>query len=212
MKRQCLDLLGVPGETNPLVFRGEECGDELFNGYFVTQEEDEVPEMPIGLVVDGIGAFGSPCADWPSDAVKSLIKGKWIYHNWSNEIESANDESSLRKPFCDTLAHMDGPVLEIAAGPGGGNMAPILTRNHEAWLIVNDWSFRVLSLWKHFVGLENFPSLSFAAFDARHMPLRDACLAAISSSGGFRVLTPPSRPLQKRTVPSDPVELCMPWK
>lgn len=39
MKRQCLDLLGVPGETNPLVFRGAECGDELLNGYFVTQVE-----------------------------------------------------------------------------------------------------------------------------------------------------------------------------
>lgn len=133
---------------------------------------------------------GDPAGDgWSEEEIRELAKGRWIARNWRTEAAHAAADP-LRVGFCDALSRVEGPILEVAAGPGGGNLAPVLQRHPAARLIANDRSWRVLRLWEEFLREEgDFPNVRLVAFDARRMPLRDGSLAAISSVGGFTEVT-----------------------
>ncbi len=135
---------------------------------------------------DAIAVF--PSADeqvgdrskWIDDARRE----NWMPNNWNGNYDHSQQQG--RKRLCDELANVNGPILEVAAGPGGGNLSPVLRRNPNASILVTDIVPQILELWQAFL-LEKAlgQNVSFAAFDAKEMPIRDNSIAAVSSAGGF---------------------------
>lgn len=122
--------------------------------------------------------------NWSRDSLQKLVEEGWIAHNWSNEWQLAED--GVRKLFCDRITSTGGIVLEIAAGPGGGNLAPVLHRDPGKRMIVNDLSASVLRLWQEFLRDQGIGStVVLAAFDARKPALASGCVGAVSSMLGL---------------------------
>jgi SAM-dependent methyltransferase len=122
--------------------------------------------------------------NWSREGIQRLVEGDWIRHNWENENQQS--ESGIRKQFCDELSDTDGIVLEIAAGPGGGNLSPMLHRDASKEIIVNDISSAILRLWQDFLCKKAIGNqVLLAAFDARRHIFNDDAIAAISSMAGL---------------------------
>lgn len=185
-----LELFELAGISEPLVFTGETENSRLINGVLHTAGLGNVPAaIPAGIVLQEVAFLKEPGdkagRGWPDEGILDVINGGWIARNWDNEAAHAAN-NPVRAQFCDRLSCVDGPILEVAAGPGGGNVSPVLHRNPNAHLIMNDWSYRVLRLWREFLSSHGeYPNLCYATFDARRMPLRAGTVSAISSSGGF---------------------------
>lgn len=178
MKDSYLSLFRAPGSHRRLSFAGEREGNELLNGKLLADGEE------VGRISDGIISFVE--ADpWPRDLLEEIRSSQQISRNWENSIEQAHTNLD-RRDICDDLAAVKGTILEVAVGPGGGNMPPVLSRNPEAMLIVNDISEGVLKLWRDFLAERKMGrSLCFAAFDARNMPIRSESISAVSNLCGF---------------------------
>ena len=120
---------------------------------------------------------------WSDGSIQKLINEDWIQHNWQNEYEDSLH--GIRKESCDCLASVNGPILEIAAGPGGGNFTVVLQRNPDSLVIVNDISKKVLELWKQFLcKTQDYPNVVLAAFDARPNVMKNTSIEAVSSMAG----------------------------
>ncbi|MDR3708878.1 MAG: methyltransferase domain-containing protein [Capsulimonadaceae bacterium] len=179
MKEFHLPLFDHYGQ--PCEFTGTRTGDELLDGALVADGRE------IGKVRRGIAAFPS-AHDEREPSIQAFVeacrKGNWISHNWQNEQDCSQIPGRAR--LCDELSAIDGPILEIAAGPGGGNLSPILHRFPNASIVVNDILTPFLEIWQdQLVSMGVGPRVSFAAFDARLSPLSENSLSAISSNGGF---------------------------
>lgn len=86
------------------------------------------------------------------------------------------------------LAAVEGVILELATGPDGGNLPPLLARNPRATVIANDISAGLLQLWQEFLSSEGLgANVCCAAFDAREMPLHDNSIDAVSGVIAFGI-------------------------
>jgi ubiquinone/menaquinone biosynthesis C-methylase UbiE len=177
MKQFHLPLFGALG--GGYGFIGHHCGDELVEGRLVAGGQE------VAMVHQGVPIFPSAVCqtyDWLDDSL--------IAYNWQNEFQNSQDADRAR--LCDILAAVDGTILEVAAGPGGGNLSPVLRRNHDASIIANDINVPTLAAWREFLKSNGLgPRVSLAAFDACVCPLREGALGAVSSAGGFSSITPP---------------------
>ncbi len=163
-------------------------------------------ETALDRPTDGMGP-GTGCIDgnlirihdadgWSDDSSQNLIDEGWIQKNWQNEYERSLH--GVRKDFCDCLAAFDGPILEIAAGPGGGNFPAVLQRNPQSSIIVNDISAKVLELWQEFLDqTQEYRNVILAAFDARLYAIKYSCIEAISSVAGLSETHGPNEVLQQ---------------
>lgn len=121
---------------------------------------------------------------WSEKAIKDLIDNNWIPYNWRNEAEQS--QSGIRKRFCDQIVESDGILLEIAAGPGGGNVPAILQRNKDFPIIMNDISTRVLSLWYNYMSEKDCgKNVLYAIFDVCEKVIKDNSIDVVSSMGGL---------------------------
>lgn len=120
---------------------------------------------------------------WSSAELRLLDDEDWIARNWQLEWEHALLHP-MRRRICEAGVSTGGPVLEIAAGPGGGNLSPLLHLMPDLKTIVNDLEPRIVERWQGFFN-DSYPNLAFAAFDASSMPLRDNSLGCVSSRGGI---------------------------
>lgn len=170
-------------DGSPLTFAGERDGDELVDG------ELAADGAHVGEVRNGIIRFKG-CVDRPGQ-LKDL-REKWVPHNWANEIRAG--KNSPLKELCDELALLASNgllILEVAAGPGGGNLTRVLHRWPNAAVIVNDISPTPLEAWRDFLAERQIgENVSFAAFDATKMPIRSNSLDVVSSAVGFTSITP----------------------
>lgn len=122
---------------------------------------------------------------WNSRELTRMDSEGWIKQNWDAEWHHAL-RSPVRRALVDRLLSTGGPILEVAAGPGGGNLAPILRGNKSVGVIVNDIEGRILQRWSSFIeGLGLSSRVAFLACDAASLPLADGSVAAISSRGGI---------------------------
>lgn len=98
-------------------------------------------------------------------------------HVWNSDIPN---------PHAIQLAQTQGVILEVACGPGFGNILYTLKLNPSAKIIANDLGAIVLHSWRRVLqSLGMTSSIEFAHFDMKSIPFRDGCVDAISSSGGF---------------------------
>lgn len=139
----------------------------------------------VGTVHDGVVDLTSSPDGWDSNLLEQFARDGVIEQNW-NRSNGKGDSDIARE-----LAALDGPICEVAAGPGGGFMPRVRQLNPQARIMVNDVSPSLLTLWSRFLsgqGLDD--GLCFAAFDATRSVLRPGCLAAVSSLSGFCNIAP----------------------
>ncbi len=201
MQASYLPLLVDRESGDGLEFVGRREGEELVEGTL------RVKGREVGEVVDGVACF---CEEgWSAEGLERLwaIEDLWG-RNWRGGAAWVEAAVPAREA-CEALAAVDGVILELAAGPGGGYLSGILHRRPEARVIANDQSRAILRRWREFLAEQGAgQNVCFAAFDARQAPLRDGCVAAVSGVGAFgsiggseifteafRVLTP-GGPLQ----------------
>lgn len=169
---------GMDPNSAALTFSGRREGAELVDGRLMAGPQT------VADVVGGIVSFATDVKRWSESDVARLRERQVIPRAW----DKAADRGRIPKldEFCDELAAQPGAILEIAAGPGGGNMPGILQRNSQAKILANDASPDVLRLWQAFLRPRGVgANCCFAVFDARCMPLRDRSIAAVSSVSGF---------------------------
>jgi len=134
-------------------------------------------------IVDGIVDFVEKQGkDYFGEKVR---KEKWVEQNW-NAAEINYKSHQWYRELGKKIADAGGIILEVAIGPGGGNMPPILLSKSDASIILNDLSLMVLQDWKNLFEKKGIGKhVSFAAFDACRIPLRSASINVVSSGGGI---------------------------
>lgn len=143
------------------------------------------PDLPTLLQTPNVFDFTAGADFWPKASLRALDAGSWIASSWENEWKQTQ-ASQARLRLCRMALQQGAPILELAAGAGGGNLAPLLHLSPQARLLVNDLESRLLTRWASFLAdLRLGQNAVFAAFDACEMPLRDASLGCISAIGGF---------------------------
>lgn len=75
-----------------------------------------------------------------------IQSGKWIKRNW----EHSRVDNSYMDGVGKQIVSCNEIILEIGAGPGGGNMSYILKANPDAAVIVSDLSVYNADNWKVF--------------------------------------------------------------
>ena len=161
-----------PVEKDLLEYVGEYKGDRWWNGFLVGSKS-------CYQVIRGIADFvGWACKEGPFFKDIGTFLGLWDKLWGMPEVKSA----------CEEIACVQGPILEVAAGLGGGFVPGLLKLEENLIILMNDLDIRVLEDWRCFSsrGVEKIGrSLSFSAFDAKQMPIREGSFSAVTSLGGF---------------------------
>ena len=161
---------------------------------------------PGGIVDGGVLRFSDGPDPWV-EGLRDLAREHWIETNWhrgaanvyrdialyeASPSQTPSDEGRVRwVRHLHDVAFVDGPICEVAAGPGGGLVPALLTWNPRAHIVIEDWSPGLVGLWKSFLERE-VPDARpcFAAFDAAAPPFRRGALAAVTSVIGFGSVQP----------------------
>lgn len=147
-----------------------------------------LPTRPLAETVEGVIDYTFGADFWPRAHLRELDQNGIIAANWQGEWEHTK-RSVARQRLCQLALETGGPVLELAAGPGGGNLSPLLHLSPGANIIVNDLERRLLIRWRDFFQQNHLgQNVVFAAFDACQMPLADGQIACVSAVGGFSSL------------------------
>lgn len=136
-------------------------------------------------VSQGVLDFTGGAGFWSLAHLRQLDEQQWLMRNWQAEWQQAQ-ENPVHLGLCRHALATVGPLMELAAGPGGGNLSPLLHLDPKRELLVNDLEPRLLQRWLDFLG-EVLPDhqVTFAAFDITQMPLADASIGCISTVAGL---------------------------
>lgn len=138
-----------------------------------------------GIRANEFGITSFVPAQEPAYAVewaKAMGTEKWIKRNW----EAARSANQVMDQVGAYIAALDGIILEIGAGPGGGYMPYILKANPDATIIISDISPTVVTEWKNYLDATfDSPSIYYAAFDFCNMPFKDNSIDVISDRAGI---------------------------
>ena len=128
------------------------------------------------------------CSAWTDAKLRELDKTAAIAANWERQWAYAQDNPHYLR-FCKKIASCGGAIIEVAAGPGGGNLSPLLHLNPQANLLVNDLEPGIVDRWQTFLSAE-LPEaqVEFGVFDVCDMSLPSDSYACISSSGGLSTM------------------------
>lgn len=133
---------------------------------------------------------------------KGILERRSIKDEWElyerNDIRRQEEYKSNKefKLLVDEASKTDGLLLDIATGPGGSIISPILRKVPEMLLIASDKSKRVIrGQYQHFKQKGMLGNSSFLAFDVHLIPIKDNVVTTITSYFGvsnyreeFRVL------------------------
>jgi SAM-dependent methyltransferase len=115
---------------------------------------------------------------------KRAREERWVERNWQRY--QTFDPSHWLGRLGSEIAEGSPIILEIAAGPGGGNLPYLLHADAAATVLVNDLSLVVLEEWQQVLRASGVgPNVTFAAFDACSMPLRSGAIDVVASLGGL---------------------------
>jgi len=203
MQKQYQDLFCDLQSGKSLVFQGESDLDgNWLNCQLLNQDNQEVAR-----VENGIASW--PCDDpWTEDSWAEFDASQssngidhttQINRQWHNGSQSEKFYPIQMKYF----SQIEGSILEIAAGPGGGFASTILKQNPNANVIFNDIGLWLLQEWqklkdqtavKVYFGKEHgehvFPkeiwkNAAFAQFDFNQPPFKAGSIDCVSSLVGL---------------------------
>jgi ubiquinone/menaquinone biosynthesis C-methylase UbiE/uncharacterized protein YbaR (Trm112 family) len=174
-------LFVTPADHQPLRYEGTTGKGRWKDGVLIAIGSGS--SYPVN---DGIPDFVSSSVEaWTQSDIEEIRKGDWIRRNWESQVAEAQG-TSRRVAFFKLMAERDGIILDVASGPGGGNMPGTVYYNSEAKVLMNDLGARVLREWRNYLkdrGLGN--NVCLAAFDATNMPIRSNSFDMVTSRGGF---------------------------
>lgn len=128
------------------------------------------------------------CSAWSDAGLRELDQTDAIAANWERQWAYAQGNPQYMQ-FCGEIASCTGAIIEVAAGPGGGNLSPILHLNPQANLLVNDLEPGIVERWQKFLSAALAEAqVEFCVFDVCDMPLPSSSYACISSSGGLSTM------------------------
>jgi ubiquinone/menaquinone biosynthesis C-methylase UbiE len=176
-------IFETPSLHKLLRFEGTMTGDRWTDGFLVTEDR-----TAIYRVQRGIPDFVPQSAEaWTEKDIEEIIRrGDWIRKNWESQIAEASLPSDRSRFFRIMAEKPEGLIIDVASGPGGGNMPGIINANPEAKILMNDMGSRVLHEWNTFLKKNRLGvNVSFAAFDATSMPIKSGSLDIVTSRGGL---------------------------
>jgi len=178
----------APGDHRPLVYEGEiDAGGHWTDGVLRTENGDV--SFP---VEDGIPRFHLDNDGWDDEELRNRDLRKAgvedpdaiIERNWDGMTGSdwvRKHEDQLRR-----VLETGGPIIEIAAGPGGGMTSMLLTLDPRASVVMNDIGLWPLRQWQRLARRKGcWPNLRFAQFDATRMPITSNSIPVVVSWGGI---------------------------
>lgn len=166
-----------PQKHTLLKYKGEWDNERWKDGFIVSDSDRK------WIVKKGIPDF----IEDPSEnefGIKCRREG-WIKRNWLGAEKIFNSDEKVRY-FTNKITDIGGKILEIASGPGGGNVPCILQSNPESIIMMNDICFTLLENWNDFLEEKKLlNNISLAAFDARRMPIKNETFDVVSNNGGI---------------------------
>lgn len=188
MRAHYQQLLRDPFDYSGLDYIGE-CGDDgsWTNGVLVSIGTGS--RYP---VENGIPNFVPESkATWtPADRVRDaaiLDDTHQVSKNWSDQLEKASkNKGHYYYSVLHEIADAEGLILDVASGPGGGCVPPLLLYNSLVCVMMSDLGARVVKRWQEFLQRERrYLNMGFIGLDATGMPLKSESFDFIVDSGGF---------------------------
>ena len=142
----------------------------------------------IGYVEDGVASFVAPELNWANGGIDKLREDGAVRNCWdrwqTRNMEGTAYEgrtSEKMKELVDTLAEMNGTMLEIGAGPGGGLSPGVLLKNPDRRIVMNELSIGILHLHRE-QALEKSigRNVMYVVYDATTRILRPSSVQAVS--------------------------------
>lgn len=181
-------VLEIPPWAHEGLKKAVESGEAFFDGNLKDGEWWRgriVAADGMELVRVEDGNIKLPGGFWPESLIKRLIDENWIPQNWISAWQGVQRSPEWMN-LCRIALSTGGPILEVAGGPGGGNLSPMLHIDPTVPIIMNDIEPRILARWRdHLAEVLPNNNVCFAAFDAASSPLRDCSLPCVSSCGGL---------------------------
>lgn len=181
-----MDTLACPACRGELKFSGESDDRRLISGELacagcglVFPVEDEVPE----LVPPGVDYGGAIWDGMEADTAR--LVPEWVPKNFEKAV--GRSQSPLMREFIDEVRAVEGPVIDIASGPGGSFCIDVMKEGDtDGLLVMSDLGRPVMKAWQRQlrdVGWAD--SCSFMVFDARKMPFKSESIPMFTSVGGL---------------------------
>jgi ubiquinone/menaquinone biosynthesis C-methylase UbiE len=171
----------TPGDHRPLVYEGETDADGRWTDGVLCTEAGDVSFV----VEDAIPRF---CPDNPSRVDNEEVRTRCFRRMKTDPdtfvericLESMERDTSKHEEWLRPLLQIEGPIVEIGAGPGGGATSIILKAKPDADIVTNDLAFWHLHEWQKFARRQGcWPNLRFAQFDATRMPIASDSVPAV---------------------------------
>lgn len=184
MDKRLIDILACPACHGELRFSGESDDRRLISGKFkcsgcglVFPVEDEIAMLvPPGVNYDG--------ALW--DKMEDIDKqmAEWVQRNFESELKRM--QPPLAQEFIKEVSAVEGPMIDIASGPGGSWCVDVMKDGDtNRLLVMSDIGRPVMKAWQRQLRDVGWADrCSLMVFDARRMPFRDASIAAVTSVVG----------------------------
>jgi ubiquinone/menaquinone biosynthesis C-methylase UbiE len=186
-------IFTAPTDCKPLRYEGTTERGRWKDG--ILRIVDNGTSFPVH---DSIPNFvPSSVETWSEDNIEEIRKGDWIRRNWESQVAEAQT-TSKRAAFFKLMAETDSIILDVASGPGGGNMPGTVYYNPETKFLMSDLGARVLHEWQNYLrnnGLGG--NVCFAAFDATKMPIRSESFDTVTSRGGFSNIPEPDKAIKE---------------
>ncbi|HZO91073.1 MAG TPA: methyltransferase domain-containing protein [Chthonomonadaceae bacterium] len=182
MDKRLLPIIVCPACQEKLTFSGEESDTRLLCGQLrcvgCRQAFPVIEEVP-DLVVPGANLDG---AFKPEQAEQVAA--------WGSRNFAAMQQGSLSPMECEfveAVRAVEGPVIDVASGPGGSYGVPVMQDGRtDRLLVMSDLGTPVMPAWRRCLRAAGWGErCSTLTFDARCLPFRDASVMAITSVGGF---------------------------
>lgn len=182
MDARLLSVLACPACSGDLDFTGEVRTDRVTSGVFRCTAcgmeypvDDEIPYL-VSPDKEADGAF--------APEMEEQVLG-WIETNFARMQTDALSAPAAR--MVDTICSVEGVVVDVASGPGGGYCVPVMQRaNPRRVLVMSDLGVPVMPSWRRVLrGAGWADRCSNLSFDARRLPFKEGSVQAITSVAGM---------------------------
>ncbi|MHB1002090.1 MAG: methyltransferase domain-containing protein [Armatimonadota bacterium] len=181
MDKRLLDIIVCPICHNDLDFSGGSDDRRVYSGEFrcdhcnlLYEIHDEVPELVVpDTDLDGAAWETMPEIDEQLDV--------WVSANFNNYL--TGNLPDFVNEYVEAAVNADGPVLDIASGPGGSFCVPIMNNSHnDLLLVMSDLGKPVMHAWRRHLRKVGWGDrCTTMACDARRLPFSNGSIAVITS-------------------------------
>jgi len=199
MHKDFHDIFATPGGERQLKYEGEIDNGRWTNGRLVDDSGEFICD-----VTDSVPHIAGGKADpWGDDKqveehLKRLnsTRDKVIEANFDNMVNNWPPKPDFITQLTE-IANGEGPVLEIACGPGGGFTPLLVEANADVSLLMIDLGRWLLGEWHKFSRQKNWSRLSVAQADPANLPIRSETFAAAVNFGGMSNLPSQAKALKE---------------